>query len=220
MARPGPKKASPEPQPHIEPFSLSTDPFVMETSHEVAGIYLAPPERVLALHVDAETLLRPKLRDALTTLRDEPLPPTVSTLLATLGSTTGKVQGTLHRRRRGVEFRRFLTELEKQLPEVGEVHLICDNYFTHKSPTVKNWLNAHPRFTMHFAPTEEAWLAHVERWFAYQAAREGFHGDKSSAGALTTGITGWQAAAEVVAEPGEDEETAGSSAHVWIKPGR
>ncbi|WP_441245841.1 transposase [Kitasatospora sp. McL0602] len=216
MARPRPK-ASTEDQPHIEPFSLSTDPFTMETSHEVAGIYLAPPERVLALHVDGETLLRPKLRDALTGLRDEPLPSSVGALLTTLGGTTGKVQGTLHRRRRGVEFRRFLTELEKALPEVGEVHLICDNYFTHKSPTVKNWLTAHPRFTMHFAPDEAAWLAHVEHWFAYQAAREGFHGDKSSAVALTAGIKTWEATSGV---PEEAEDGTLSSAHVWIKPGR
>ncbi|WP_280666544.1 MULTISPECIES: transposase [unclassified Kitasatospora] len=196
----------------------------METSHEVAGMYLAPPERVLALHVDAETVLRPKLRDALQELRDEPLPPTVTTLLSSLGTTTEKVLGTLHRRRRGVEFRRFLTQLDSQLPEVGEIHLICDNYFTHKSPTVMNWLRAHPRVTMHFAPTEEAWLAHVERWFAYQAAREAFHGDKSSAAALSKGIADWQrdnqAAQVEQTEQPESEQAETGRAHVWIKPGR
>ncbi len=233
MARPGPK-ARPEPQPpRTEPFSLSTDPFVMETSHEVAGLYLAPPERVLTLHVDAETLLRPKLRVALQELREEPLPPTVEGLLRSLDTTTEKVVGTLHRRRRGVAFRRFLTQLEQDLPEGGEVHLICDNYFTHKSPTVMNWLRAHPRFTMHFAPSEEAWLAHVQRWFAYQAAREAFHGDKSSAAALSQGITGWlqdaastaeaeaaetAEAVETAEDEGAEEQSAGS--FVWIKPGR
>ncbi|MDH6135311.1 hypothetical protein P3T37_004721 [Kitasatospora sp. MAA4] len=201
---------------------MSTDPFVMETSHEVAGMYLAPPERVLALHVDAETVLRPKLRDALQELRDEPLPPTVKALLASLDTTTEKVLGTLHRRRRGVEFRRFLTQLDSQLPEVGEVHLICDNYFTHKSPTVMNWLRAHPRVTMHFAPSEDAWLAYVERWFAYQAAREAFHGDKSSAAALSKGISDWlRDNREEKPESTEAEtETETGRAHVWIKPGR
>jgi hypothetical protein len=187
----------------------------METSHEVAGLYLAPPERVLALHVDAETLLRPKLRTALETLKDEPLPAAVSDLLATLDSTTDQVSGTLHRRRRGVAFRQYLARLDKELPEGGEVHLICDNYFTHKSPTVINWLRVHPRFTMHFAPDESAWLAHVERWFAYQAAREGFHGDKSSAVALAAGVADWQGRA---GRGDDEEEDAHAGVHVWVKP--
>ncbi|MET9612615.1 transposase [Kitasatospora indigofera] len=214
MARPGPK-AHPEPQPRTEPFSLSTDPFALETSHEVAGLYLAPPERVLALHVDAETLLRPKLRTALETLKDEPLPAAVTDLLAGLDSTSDTVSGTLHRRRRGVAFRQYLARLDKELPEGGEVHLICDNYFTHKSPTVINWLRAHPRFTMHFAPDEAAWLAHVERWFAYQAAREGFHGDKSSATALAQGVADWR---ERAGQVGGDEEDGNNGVHVWVKP--
>jgi hypothetical protein len=192
----------------------------METSHEVAGLYLAPPERVLVLHVDAETVLRPKLRDALAGLRDEPLPATVEGLLSTLGGTAQKVMGTLHRRRRGVEFRRYLSELDKTLPEVGEVHLICDNHFTHKSPTVINWLRSHPRFVMHFAPTEQAWLAHVERWFAYQAAREAFHGDRSSAAQLRQGIVAWLDADGLVADPLDPDGEPVQVAHTWIKPGR
>ncbi|MEV7781824.1 transposase [Kitasatospora sp. NPDC088351] len=213
--RPGPKANPEETKPRTEPFSLATDPFTMESSHEVAGLYLAPPERVLALHVDAETVLRPKLRAALEELRREPLPATVATLLGALDATSEKVVGTLHRRRRGVAFRQYLSRLDQELPEGGEVHLICDNYFTHKSPTVINWLRAHPRFVMHFAPNESAWLAHVERWFAYQAAREGFHGDKSSAAALSAGITEWQGS--VVEESEEDEGTA-RGVHVWVKP--
>lgn len=194
---------------------MSTDPFALETSHEVAGLYLAPPERVLALHVDAETLLRPKLRTALETLKDEPLPSAVTDLLAGLDSTSDTVSGTLHRRRRGVAFRQYLARLDKELPEGGEVHLICDNYFTHKSPTVINWLRVHPRFVMHFAPDESAWLAHVERWFAYQAAREGFHGDKSSAAALAQGVSDWR---ERAGQDGGDEEDGNSGVHVWVKP--
>lgn len=189
----------------------------METSHEVAGLYLAPPERVLALHVDAETLLRPKLRTALESLKDEPLPAPVTTLLSSLDSTTDKVSGTLHRRRRGVAFRQYLSRLDKELPEGGEVHLICDNYFTHKSPTVINWLRVHPRFTMHFAPDEAAWLAHVERWFAYQAAREGFHGDKSSAVAQSDGVADWLSG-ETPAEGAEGAEESGAGVYVWVKP--
>lgn len=69
--------------------------------------------------------------------------------------------------------------------------------------------------TMHFAPSEEAWLAYVERWFAYQAAREAFHGDKSSAAALSQGITGWQRENEEA-----DEQAETGRAHVWVKPGR
>ncbi|MFF2045788.1 transposase [Kitasatospora sp. NPDC058170] len=214
--RPGPKANPEENKPRTEPFSLATDPFTMETSHEVAGLYLAPPERVLALHVDAETVLRPKLRAALETLREEPLPAAVTALLESLDSTTEKVTGTLHRRRRGVAFRQYLAKLDQELPEGGEVHLICDNYFTHKSPTVINWLRAHPRFVMHFAPDEAAWLAHVERWFAYQAAREGFHGDKSSAVALSAGIAEWRAGDTQADEEGEEGASVG--VHVWVKP--
>lgn len=130
-----------------------------------------------------------------------------------------------------MEFRRFLSQLEQELPESGELHLICDNYFTHKSPTVVNWLRAHPRVTMHFAPSEAAWLAHVERWFAYQAAREAFHGDKSSAVALSQGIAAWllaiersensevsENAADVDPDGLEAEESGSGTAHVWIKP--
>jgi hypothetical protein len=88
---------------------------------------------------------------------------------------------------------------------------------------VKNWLRAAPRFTMHFAPSEEAWLAHVEHWFAYQAAREAFHGDKSSAAALSQGISTWmqatQAGQAAPVEAEEDDE-ATPRAYVWIKPGR
>ncbi|WP_083977051.1 transposase [Kitasatospora azatica] len=221
MARPAPKSRQnqqPDPQPRREAFGLATDPFALETSHEVAGMYLAPPERVLALHLDAETMLRPKLREELGERQAEPLPPAVQELLASLERTTEKVQGTLHRRRRGVEFRRFLSELDRELPEVGEIHLICDNYFTHKSPTVVNWLRAHPRVTMHFAPTEQAWLACVERWFAYQAAREAFHGDKSSAAGLSQGIAGWAEQNEAADSQTESEAAESGRAHVWLKP--
>ncbi|WP_037684662.1 IS630 family transposase, partial [Streptomyces griseus] len=79
---------------------------------------------------------------------------------------TGKVIGSLHRRHRAVEFKKFLTKLDKEVPSGLDIHLILDNYPTHKTPAIKQWLLAHPRFHLHLTPTSSSWLNLVERWFA------------------------------------------------------
>jgi transposase len=79
---------------------------------------------------------------------------------------TGEITGSIHRRHRATEFKKFLIKLDNQVPTDLDVHLICDNYATHKSPPIAKWLAAHPRFHMHFTPTYSSWLNQVERWFA------------------------------------------------------
>jgi transposase len=90
----------------------------------------------------------------------------VTSLFAALDIATGQVIGSLHRRHRSVEFRRFLATLDKEVPDELAVHLVCDNYATHKTDTIQRWLAAHPRFHLHFVPTSSSWLNQVERWFA------------------------------------------------------
>ncbi|GAB2604398.1 hypothetical protein GCM10027168_41690 [Streptomyces capparidis] len=89
-----------------------------------------------------------------------------TTLFAALEVATGKVIGSLHRRHRAAEFKKFLTKLDKEVPADLQVHLFLDNYATHKTPDIKKWLLAHPRFHLHFTPTSASWLNLVERWFA------------------------------------------------------
>ena len=89
-----------------------------------------------------------------------------SSLYAALDLTTGKVIGRLHARHRAIEFKKFLATLEREVPEDLAVHLVLDNSSTHKTPEIKRWLLAHPRFVLHFTPTSSSWMNLVERWFA------------------------------------------------------
>ncbi len=97
----------------------------------------------------------------------------------------------LHRRHRATEFRKFLIKIDTQVPEHLEVHLICDNYGTHKHPTIKAWLAAHPRFHMHFTPTYSSWLNQVERFFAYVTADLLQRSDHRSVQSLERDIRAW-----------------------------
>ena len=89
-----------------------------------------------------------------------------TSLFAGLDTLTGKVIGALHRRHRAIEFRSFLERIDAEVPAELAVHLVLDNYATHKTPAIKRWLLRHPRFTLHFTPTGASWLNLVERWFA------------------------------------------------------
>jgi transposase len=105
--------------------------------------------------------------------------------------TDGTVISSLHRRHRATEFRKFLIKIDTQVPEHLEVHLICDNYGTHKHPTIKAWLAAHPRFHMHFTPTYSSWLNQVERFFAYVTADLLQRSDHRSVQSLERDIRAW-----------------------------
>jgi transposase len=163
-------------KPHLtDTFKLSTDPQFIEKVRDVVGLYLDPPERALVLCVDEKSQIQ-----ALD--RSQPVLPIMpgmpgrrthdyvrngtSSLFAALDVATGRVIGSVHRRHRAVEFKKFLVKLDKQVPAELGVHLICDNYATHKTDTIQRWLAAHPRFHLHFVPTSSSWLNQVERWFS------------------------------------------------------
>jgi transposase len=163
-------------KPHLtDSFKLSTDPQFIEKVRDVVGLYLDPPERALVLCVDEKSQIQ-----ALD--RSQPVLPMMpgmperrthdyvrngtSSLFAALDVATGKVIGSVHRRHRAVEFKKFLAKLDKQVPAGLDVHLVCDNYATHKTDTIQRWLAAHPRFHLHFVPTSSSWLNQVERWFS------------------------------------------------------
>ncbi|MEV6057862.1 transposase, partial [Streptomyces sp. NPDC052107] len=97
----------------------------------------------------------------------------------------------LHRRHRAVEFKKFLAKLDKEVPDHLDVHLICDNYATHKTPAIQKWLLAHPRFHMHFTPTSSSWLNQVERWFALLTDKQIRRGVHRSVQALEKDIRAW-----------------------------
>ncbi|WP_234545302.1 IS630 family transposase [Streptomyces shenzhenensis] len=163
-------------KPHqVDTFKLSRDPQFVEKVRDVVGLYLDPPERAIVLCVDEESQIQALDRSApvLPMMPGMPERRThdhlrggVTTLFAALNTATGEVIGSLHRRHRAAEFKKFLTKLDKEVPAELDVHLICDNYATHKTPAIQKWLLAHPRFHMHFTPTSSSWLNQVERWFA------------------------------------------------------
>jgi transposase len=138
------------------------------------GLYLDLPEKALVLAVDEKSQIQALDRSApvLPMMPGMPERRThdyirhgITTLFAALDIATGTVIGSIHRRHRATEFKQFLAKLDKEVPAELHVHLICDNYSTHKHPTVQRWLAAHPRFHMHFTPTYSSWLNQVERWF-------------------------------------------------------
>jgi transposase len=163
-------------QPHrSEPFKLSTDPFLVEKVRDIVGLYLNPPEHAIVLSVDEKSQvqaldrtqpilpLRPGLPEQRTS--DYERHGTTS-LFAALDIATGKVIGECHRRHRHQEFLKFMESVDAKLPEAGEVHLVMDNYGTHKTPKVIRWFARHPRYHLHFTPTSGSWVNQVERWFA------------------------------------------------------
>ena len=164
-------------QPHrTETFKLSTDPYLVEKVRDIVGLYLNPPEHAIVLCVDEKSQvqaldrtqpilpLRPGLPEQRT--NDYERHGTTS-LFAALDIATGKVIGECHRRHRHQEFLKFLDLVDSKLPpDEREVHLVLDNYGTHKAPKVIRWFARHPRYHLHFTPTCGSWVNQVERWFA------------------------------------------------------
>ena len=163
-------------QPHrSETFKLSKDPLFVDKVRDIVGLYLAPPDRALVLCVDEKSQIQ-----ALN--RTQPLLPMrpgqlerrthdyarhgTTSLFAALDVKTGTVIGECHRRHRSVEFRKFLDTIEQSVPSGLDVHLIVDNYGTHKTALIRRWLAKRPRFHVHFTPTSASWINLVERWFA------------------------------------------------------
>jgi len=165
-------------RPHRhETFKLSTDPYFVEKVRDVVGLYLDPPDRAVVLSVDEKSqvqaldrtqpVLPMTLGQAERGTHDYVRHGTTS-LFAARDVATGKVIGRCHRRHRHQEFVKFLADIDAAVPaEDGvTIHLVLDNYATHKTPAVKRWLTRHPRFVVHFTPTSGSWLNQVERFFA------------------------------------------------------
>lgn len=163
-------------QPHrSETFKLSTDPLFIEKLRDIVGLYLHPPDKAVVLCVDEKSQIQ-----ALD--RSQPLLPMrpgqierrthdyvrhgTTSLFAALDTKTGEVLGECHRRHRSIEFRKFLNTIDKAVPNTLDIHLVVDNYATHKTPAIHRWLARHPRFQLHFTPTGATWVNMVERWFA------------------------------------------------------
>jgi transposase len=188
-------------KPHlVDTFKLSNDPQFIDKVRDVVGLYLNPPEKALVLAVDEKSQIQALDRSApvLPMMPGMPERRThdyvrhgVTTLFAALDVVNGTVYGSIHRRHRAVEFIKFLTKLDTEVPAGLQVHLICDNYSTHKTPAVTAWLARHPRFHTHFTPTYSSWLNQVERWFGLltdQKLRRGVH---KNVQALERDIRAW-----------------------------
>ena len=119
--------------------------------------------------------------------------PASTTLFAALDVATGQVIGSLHRRHRAIEFKKFLAKIDAEVPAELDVHLVCDNLSTHKTPAITRWLEAHPRFHLHFTPTSSSWLNQVERWFGLLTDKQLRRGVHKSLHALEKDIRAWVA---------------------------
>lgn len=162
-------------QPHrVETFKLSKDPLFVEKVRDIVGLYVNPPDRALVLCVDEKSQIQALDRTApLLPLRPGQVERRThdyvrhgtTTLFAALDVKTGQVIGACHARHRATEFRKFLDRIDAAAPSDLDVHLVLDNYATHKTPLIRRWLLRHPRFHVHFTPTSASWLNLVERWF-------------------------------------------------------
>ena len=188
-------------KPHlVEAFKLSADPLFIEKVRDVVGLYLDPPERALVLCVDEKSGIQALDRSApvLPMMPGMPERRThdyarsgTTTLFAALDVASGTVIGSLHRRHRAIEFKKFLAKIDTEVPAHLDVHLICDNLSTHKTPSVQAWLRAHPRFHLHFTPTSSSWLNQVERWFGLLTDKQLRRGVHKSVHALEKEIRAW-----------------------------
>ena len=188
-------------KPHrADGFKMSNDPLFVEKVYDVIGLYLNPPEAAVVLSVDEKSQVQALARSqpAFPMMPGMPEKRThdyvrhgTTSLFAAFNVADGTVISSMHRRHRSIEFKKFLTKIDAEVPADLEVHLICDNYSTHKHPTVVRWLQAHPRFHMHFTPTYSSWINQVERFFAYVTADLLVRSDHRSVQALEKDIRDW-----------------------------
>jgi transposase len=181
-------------------WKLSKDPLFVEKVRDVVGLYLNPPERALVLCVDEKTQIQalnrtapvfPMLPGTPARASHDYVRHGTSSLYAALDLTTGQVIGALHARHRATEFVAFLKSIDAKVPADLDVHLVLDNASTHKTPAVKRWLAAHPRFVLHFTPTSSSWLNLVERWFAELTTKKLRRGTHTSVRHLNADIRAW-----------------------------
>lgn len=188
-------------KPHLQDsFKLSTDPQFVDKVVDVVGLYHNPPERAVVLCVDEKSQVQAldRSQPVLPMMPGMPERRThdylrhgVTSLFAAFNITDGTVISALHRRHRAIEFKKFLARIDKAVPAGLDVHLVCDNYATHKTPEIQKWLARHPRFHVHFTPTGSSWINQVERWFGLltdKLIRRGVH---TSVQALERDIRTW-----------------------------
>jgi transposase len=183
-----------------ETWKLSKDPQFIAKVRDVVGLYLDPPERAVVLCVDEKSQIQALDRTApiLPMLPGTPERAThdykrsgTSSLYAALDIASGKVISSLHSRHRAIEFKKFLQTLDREVPADLDIHVILDNASTHKTPQVKRWLLAHPRFVLHFTPTSSSWLNLVERWFSELTTKKLRRGSHHSVRELNSDIRAW-----------------------------
>ena len=188
-------------KPHREDgFKLSNDPQFVEKVYDIVGLYVNPPEEAVVYCVDEKSQVQALARSqpAFPMMPGMPEKRThdyvrhgTTSLFAAFNIADGTVISSIHRRHRSIEFKKFLAKIDAEVPEGLQVHLVCDNYSTHKSPTVLTWLAAHPRFHMHFTPTYSSWINQVERFFAFITADLLQRSDHRSVQALENDIRNW-----------------------------
>jgi transposase len=188
-------------KPHLlDGFKLSTDPLFVEKVVDVVGLYHNPPEKAVVLCVDEKSGIQAldRSQPVLPMMPGMPERRThdyarngVTSLFAAFNIADGTVIGELHRRHRAVEFLRFLKKIDKAVPTGLDVHLVCDNLATHKTPEVQQWLARRPRFHVHFTPTGSSWINQVERWFGYLTDKKIRRGVHKSVQALEADIRAW-----------------------------
>ena len=188
-------------KPHrTETFKLSTDPLFVEKVVDVVGLYHNPPEKAVVLCVDEKSQIQAldRSQPVLPMMPGMPERRThdyvrngITSLFAAFNIADGTVIGELHRQHRAAEFKKFLLTLDKTVPPDLDVHLVCDNYGTHKTPAIKTWLARHPRFHMHFTPTGSSWINQVERWFGLLTDQKIRRGAHKSVQALEADIRSW-----------------------------
>lgn len=163
-------------QPHrTKGFKLSRDPLFLEKLTDVVGLYLNPPDKALVLCIDEKSQIQaldrtqpglPLKKGRCGTMTHDYKRNGTTTLFAALEVAQGKVVGQCYARHRHQEFLKFLKRLDQEFAGDVKLHVIMDNYGTHKHPRIQSWLKRHPRFIPHFVPTSSSWLNLVERWFA------------------------------------------------------
>lgn len=188
-------------KPHlVEHYKLSNDPLFIDKLYDVVGLYLNPPEAAVVLCVDEKSQVQALQRSqpAFPMMPGMPEKRThdyirhgTTTLFAAMNVADGTVISSLHRKHRAIEFKKFLTKIDSQVPDDLEIHLICDNYGTHKHPSIKAWLDKHPRVHLHFTPTYSSWLNLVERFFGYVTADLLQRSDHRSVQALEADVRNW-----------------------------
>ena len=198
-------------QPHrVETFKLSKDPLFIDKVRDIVGLYLAPPDRALVLCVDEKSQIQALDRSA-PVLPLRPGQPErrshdyirhgTTTLFAALDAQTGTVIGECHARHRAIEFRRFLDTIDAAVPVDVDIHLILDNYATHKTAAIRRWLAKRPRYHVHFTPTSASWLNLVERWFVELTEKQIRRGVHRSTRELVTAIQHYLAVTNEMPRP-------------------